>query len=303
MGISVLPAGEPDRGAPPRAVGDRPLRPQRGRPLVGRQPARQGAGGAPRRLRLHQAPRRALGGERQRHRARAHDRRPHHPGRHRGEPRGPSARAEDSTRRGRARRMSEPGRAIRRPSLLRRLTTALLLRGAASTSDLFERHRRPADGAAPASCCSPTRSGGSSKRRHDIDVADISIGSSVRATWRRATRSSTRSPRPGGSAPGPRSTMLLADFGTDRYHLGQFAVGLDQDDEGVDVRLRSWRRASRASSSHLRQRILDRPSSAPARRATPLLRLRRFARHRAARVRCSTETAGPAPRLASVRGR
>lgn len=34
---------------------------------------------------------------------------------------------------------------------------------------------------------------------------------------------------------------LLGDFDTDRYHLGEFAVGLDQDEDGVDLRFVSGR--------------------------------------------------------------
>lgn len=36
---------------------------------------------------------------------------------------------------------------------------------------------------------------------------------------------------------------LLADFGTDRYHLGEFACGVSQDDERAQVRFVSGRRA------------------------------------------------------------
>ncbi|CAJ1509882.1 FAD-dependent monooxygenase [[Mycobacterium] burgundiense] len=35
---------------------------------------------------------------------------------------------------------------------------------------------------------------------------------------------------------------LLADFGTDDYHLGQYAAGFDQDADGVEVRFASGRR-------------------------------------------------------------
>jgi 2,6-dihydroxypyridine 3-monooxygenase len=35
---------------------------------------------------------------------------------------------------------------------------------------------------------------------------------------------------------------LLADFGTDHYHLGEYAAGFDQDDDGVEVRFVSGRR-------------------------------------------------------------
>ncbi|MGB3354728.1 MAG: FAD-dependent monooxygenase [Mycobacterium sp.] len=35
---------------------------------------------------------------------------------------------------------------------------------------------------------------------------------------------------------------LLADFGTDHYHLGEYAVGFDQDADGVEVRFASGRR-------------------------------------------------------------
>ena len=34
---------------------------------------------------------------------------------------------------------------------------------------------------------------------------------------------------------------LLADFGTERYHLGEYAAGFDQDAEGVEVRFTSGR--------------------------------------------------------------
>lgn len=35
---------------------------------------------------------------------------------------------------------------------------------------------------------------------------------------------------------------LLADFGTDNYHLGEYAAGFDEDEQGVEVRFASGRR-------------------------------------------------------------
>ncbi|MGZ8802038.1 MAG: FAD binding domain-containing protein [Mycobacterium sp.] len=48
-----------------------------------------------------------------------------------------------------------------------------------------------------------------------------------------------RPPRPCG--PG-HCRALLADFGTEHYHLGEYAAGFDQDADGVDVRFTSGRR-------------------------------------------------------------
>jgi 2,6-dihydroxypyridine 3-monooxygenase len=139
--------------------------------------------------------------------------------------------------------MSEPGRAIVVGGSFGGLTTALLLRERGYDVDLFERTAALLNGRGAGIVLQPDTVRWIVERRQDIDVADISIGSSVLrylgpgneivheepAAWRFSSWTTLY-------------RTLLADFGTDRYHLGEFAVGLEQDDEGVDLRFVSGRR-------------------------------------------------------------
>ncbi|MGA8210344.1 MAG: FAD-dependent monooxygenase [Nocardioidaceae bacterium] len=123
------------------------------------------------------------------------------------------------------------------------LTAALLLREQGFEVDLFERTPALLDGRGAGIVLQPDTVRWVVERRRDLEVEDISIGSSVLrylgegneivheepAAWRFSSWTTLY-------------RALLDDFGVDRYHLGEFAVGLDQDDDGVDVRFVSGRR-------------------------------------------------------------
>jgi 2,6-dihydroxypyridine 3-monooxygenase len=138
--------------------------------------------------------------------------------------------------------MSETQRAIVVGGSFGGLTTALLLREQGFDVDLFERTPTLLNGRGAGIVLQPDTVRWIVERS-DIDVSDISIGSSVLrylgvdndivheepAAWRFSSWTTLY-------------RTLLNDFGTDRYHLGELAVGLDQDDEGVDLRFVSGRR-------------------------------------------------------------
>jgi 2,6-dihydroxypyridine 3-monooxygenase len=122
------------------------------------------------------------------------------------------------------------------------LTSALLLREQGFDVDLFERTPALLDGRGAGIVLQPDTTRWITERHQDISVEDVSIGSSVLryigpgntlvheepATWRFSSWQTLY-------------RTLLRDFGTERYHLGEFAVGLDQDDDGVDLRFVSGR--------------------------------------------------------------
>ena len=141
-----------------------------------------------------------------------------------------------------ARVMSEPRRAIVVGGSFGGLTAALLLREQGFEVDLFERTPALLDGRGAGIVLQPDTVRWIVERRPDLEVEDISIGSSVMrylgednqvvheepAAWRFSSWTTLY-------------RTLLDDFGVQRYHLGEFAVGLDQDDDGVDVRFVSGR--------------------------------------------------------------
>ncbi len=124
------------------------------------------------------------------------------------------------------------------------LTAALLLREQGFDVDVFERTPTYLDGRGGGIVLQPDTVRWITERPHDFGVEDISIGSSFTryvgagnkvvheepASWRFSSWTTMY-------------RVLLDDFGTEHYHLGEHAVGLDQDDDGVDVRFLSGRTA------------------------------------------------------------
>ena len=122
------------------------------------------------------------------------------------------------------------------------LTAALLLREQGFEVDVFERTPSYLDGRGGGIVLQPDTVRWITDRPHDFTVEDISIGSSVTrylgagnkivfeepAAWRFSSWTTMY-------------RVLLDDFGTDHYHVGEFAVGVSQDDNGVDVRFTSGR--------------------------------------------------------------
>lgn len=123
------------------------------------------------------------------------------------------------------------------------LTTSLLLRERGFDVDLYERSPALLDGRGGGIVLQPDTVRWITERHDDLRVADLSTGSSVLrylgpgnavvheepASWRFSSWTTLY-------------RTLLADFGTERYHLGDAVVGLDQDAESVEVRFLSGRR-------------------------------------------------------------
>jgi 2,6-dihydroxypyridine 3-monooxygenase len=138
--------------------------------------------------------------------------------------------------------MTEPRRAVVVGGSFAGLTAALLLREQGFDVDVFERTPTYLDGRGGGIVLQPDTVRWIVERPHDFGVDDVSIGSSVTrylgagnkivheepASWRFSSWTTMY-------------RVLLDDFGTDQYHLGDFAVGLDQDEHGVDVRFTSGR--------------------------------------------------------------
>ncbi len=122
------------------------------------------------------------------------------------------------------------------------LTAALLLREQGFEVDVFERTPTYLDGRGGGIVLQPDTVRWIVERPHDFGVDDVSIGSSFTryigdgnkivheepAAWRFSSWTTMY-------------RVLLDDFGTDRYHLGDHAVGVSQDDDGVDLRFTSGR--------------------------------------------------------------
>jgi 2,6-dihydroxypyridine 3-monooxygenase len=122
------------------------------------------------------------------------------------------------------------------------LTTALLLRDLGFRVDLFERTPTLLDGRGAGIVLQPDTVRWLTERRADVSVEAVSTGSSALryigagnevvheepAEWRFTSWTTLY-------------RFLLQDFGTERYHLGEFAVGIDQDADGVDLRFVSGR--------------------------------------------------------------
>jgi 2,6-dihydroxypyridine 3-monooxygenase len=138
--------------------------------------------------------------------------------------------------------MTEARRAVVVGGSFAGLTAALLLHEQGFDVDVFERTPTYLDGRGGGIVLQPDTVRWIAERPHGFGVDDISIGSSVTrylgignkivheepAAWRFSSWTTMY-------------RVLLDHFGTDRYHLGEYAVGVSQDDDGVDVRFTSGR--------------------------------------------------------------
>jgi 2,6-dihydroxypyridine 3-monooxygenase len=138
--------------------------------------------------------------------------------------------------------MTETQRAIVVGGSFAGLTAALLLREQGFAVDVFERTATYLDGRGGGIVLQPDTVRWIVERPHDFGVEDISIGSS--ATRYLGAGNKIVHEEPAAWRFSSWTTMyrvLLDDFGTDHYHLDEYAVGLSQDDDGVDVRFLSGR--------------------------------------------------------------
>ena len=138
--------------------------------------------------------------------------------------------------------MTEARRAVVVGGSFAGLTAALLLREQGFDVDVFERTPTYLDGRGGGIVLQPDTVRWIVERPHDFSVDDISIGSS--ATRYLGPDNAILHEEPASWRFSSWTTMyrvLLDDFGTDHYHLGDYAVGICQDDEGVDVRFTSGR--------------------------------------------------------------
>jgi 2,6-dihydroxypyridine 3-monooxygenase len=123
------------------------------------------------------------------------------------------------------------------------LTAALLLREQGFEVDVFERTPTYLDGRGGGIVLQPDTVRWITERPHDFDVADVSIGS--HCTRYLGAGNKIVHEEPAAWRFSSWTTMyrvLLDDFGTEHYHLGHLAVGVDQDDDGVELRFTSGRR-------------------------------------------------------------
>ncbi|MET8354446.1 FAD-dependent monooxygenase [Micromonospora sp. NPDC005206] len=141
--------------------------------------------------------------------------------------------------------MTEARRAVVVGGSFAGLTAALLLREQGFEVDVFERTPTYLDGRGGGIVLQPDTVRWIVERPHGFGVDDISIGSSVTrylgvgnkivheepAAWRFSSWTTMY-------------RVLLDDFGTDHYHLGEYAVGVSQDDDGVNIRFTSGRTES-----------------------------------------------------------
>jgi 2,6-dihydroxypyridine 3-monooxygenase len=140
--------------------------------------------------------------------------------------------------------MSRPRRAVIVGGSFAGLTAALLLREQGFEVDVYERTPTYLDGRGGGIVLQPDTVRWIVERPHEFNVDDVSIGSSVTrylgagnavvheepASWRFSSWTTLY-------------RVLLDDFGADHYHLGEYAVGISQDDDGVDLRFTSGRTA------------------------------------------------------------
>ncbi|MBL7258533.1 FAD binding domain-containing protein [Paractinoplanes lichenicola] len=138
--------------------------------------------------------------------------------------------------------MNDRGRAIVVGGSFAGLTAALLLREQGFEVDIFERTGDYLDGRGGGIVLQPDTVRWIQERPHPFTVEDVSIGSTVMrylgednkiayeeaAAWRFSSWTTMY-------------RVLFDDFGPEHYHLGEFAVGLDQDDDGVTLRFVSGR--------------------------------------------------------------
>lgn len=134
------------------------------------------------------------------------------------------------------------GRAIVVGGSFAGLTAALLLREQGFDVDVYERTPQHLNGRGGGIVLQPDTVRWITERPHPFGVDDVSIGSSVMrylgennkivyeepAAWRFSSWTTMY-------------RVLLDDFGTDRYHLGEYAVGVSQDDDRAEVRFTSGR--------------------------------------------------------------
>ncbi|MGH3366976.1 MAG: FAD-dependent monooxygenase [Nocardioidaceae bacterium] len=140
--------------------------------------------------------------------------------------------------------MTESRRAIVIGGSFAGLTAALLLREQGFDVDVFERTPTFLDGRGGGIVLQPDTVRWIVERPHDFGVEDISIGSST--TRYLGAGNKVVHEEPAAWRFSSWTTMygvLLKDFGTAQYHLGDHAVGITQDDTGVDVRFTSGRSA------------------------------------------------------------
>jgi 2,6-dihydroxypyridine 3-monooxygenase len=138
--------------------------------------------------------------------------------------------------------MTEARRAVVVGGSFAGLTAALLLREQGFDVDVFERTPTQLDGRGGGIVQQPDTVRWITERPHGFGVEDISIGSS--ATRYLGPDNKIVHEEPAAWRFSSWATMyrvLLDDFGTDHYHLGEYAVGVSQDDDGVDVRFVSGR--------------------------------------------------------------
>lgn len=138
--------------------------------------------------------------------------------------------------------MTDRGRAIVVGGSFAGLTAALLLREQGFDVDVFERTPSYLDGRGGGIVLQPDTVRWIEERPHDFTVEDVSIGSTC--TRYLGAGNKVVHEEPAAWRFSSWTTMyrvLLDDFGTEHYHLGDFVVGLDQDDDGVELRLTSGR--------------------------------------------------------------
>ena len=140
--------------------------------------------------------------------------------------------------------MAESQRAIVVGGSFAGLTAALLLREQGFDVDVFERTPTFLDGRGGGIVLQPDTVRWIVERPHDFGVDDISIDSST--TRYLGAGNKVVHEEPAAWRFSSWTTMyrvLLDDFGVAQYHLGDHAVGITQDDTGVDVRFTSGRSA------------------------------------------------------------
>ncbi|MET0419091.1 MAG: FAD-dependent monooxygenase [Actinoplanes sp.] len=138
--------------------------------------------------------------------------------------------------------MTDRGRAIVVGGSFAGLTAALLLREQGFDVDVFERTPTHLDGRGGGIVLQPDTVRWITDRPHTFGVEDVSIGSSVMryigddnkivyeepASWRFSSWTTMY-------------RVLLDDFGTSNYHLGEYAVGVSQDADHAELRFTSGR--------------------------------------------------------------
>lgn len=138
--------------------------------------------------------------------------------------------------------MTDRGRAVVVGGSFAGLTAALLLREQGFDVDVFERTPSYLDGRGGGIVLQPDTVRWIEQRPHDFTVEDVSIGSTC--TRYLGAGNKVVHEEPAAWRFSSWTTMyrvLLDDFGTEHYHLGDFVVGLGQDDDGVELRFTSGR--------------------------------------------------------------